>query len=415
MQYSCDNENNDGSQMKSAILLLASLCIMPASRADSGVEFGVTSFNGAWAGTAADYKLHYDVCTTVSWCSTRPQRRTGEVVASPEAIKAALQCEADTKMVTERLQPGGVIAPCSAYSRLGPAPTETSSDYQVKLDAMQQTISRLIETQNVKVLAFQEIRSAEVIKDMLGKYAARFDTCAAAHSEFQTVGFAWDRSLSARPGKCVTNEQLAVKDDPANPATHAVRPGLALELQVNGKPITFLNVHLKASCANLVTSGRYPGHKLTDPDRACRVLNRQVPILERWIKVVARTSPNFVLLGDFNRRIDEEAQADVPAAEVRTDHSAPWSENVADTDGYVRSQYLWQEIADGTPALHQVPLKELDVSCKGFSGLDHIVMSGALLAQQKKAPMSFKTPVFLFAGQLIETSDHCPRTMMLQL
>ncbi|WP_426192197.1 hypothetical protein [Massilia sp. DWR3-1-1] len=403
--------------MKNIMLLVAALGVLPAGSAyaDGGVQFGVTSFNGAWAGSASDYQLHHQVCTAVSWCNTRPQRRPGETVATPDSVKLAQQCEADTRAATARLAPGGLIAPCSAYSRPGTAPVETAADYQRKLDAMRKTIGDLIATDDVKVLAFQEIRSVAVIEDMLGKHAARFATCVAAHDEFQTVGFAWDRSLSSMPGVCTTHAALAVKEDPADPASHAVRPGLALQLQIAGKPLTFMNVHLKASCANLVSSGRYPGRKLSDPDPACRVLNRQVPILEQWIKTVARASPDFVLLGDFNRRIDEELQANVPANEVRTDHSLPASDNLPDAAGYVRTSYLWQEIADGTPALHQVPLKQLDAACKGFTGLDHIVMSGTLLARQKQAPTSVKTPVFTFEQQRIETSDHCPRTMVLSL
>ncbi|MES3024281.1 MAG: endonuclease/exonuclease/phosphatase family protein [Pseudomonadota bacterium] len=399
--------------MKLTAALLLTLGFTQACYADTAGEYGVTSFNGAWAGTTADNKLHHNVCTAVSWCSNRPRRNKNETVASPEAIKVAQQCEADTKQAIERLQPGALVAPCSAYTSPNPARAATPADYEQKVDAMRETITKLIETQNVGVFAFQEIRSEDVIKNMLGKYADRFETCAAPHSGFQTVGFAWKRSLTSKPGKCVTNQELAVREDPANAASHAVRPGVALELLVNGKMITFMNVHLKASCANLLARGNWAARTLVDPDPACRVFNRQVPILERWIESVARTSPNFVLLGDFNRRIDEEAQAAVPASEVRVDHTLPSSENVADASGYVQTKYLWQEISDGSPVLHQVALKETDAACKGFTGLDHIVVSDALLAQQKKPPTSIKTPVFQHPGQLIETSDHCPRTMML--
>jgi endonuclease/exonuclease/phosphatase family metal-dependent hydrolase len=143
------------------------------------------------------------------------------------------------------------------------------------------------------------------------------------------------------------------------------------------------------------------------------VLNRQVAPLERWIDSVARQSPDFVLLGDFNRRIDEEAAANLNPAQVRSDGSDPAGVPVQDKDGKVATRYLWQELNDGRRSLKQVPLTGVEAGCRGFSGLDHIVLSGALAARQPAKLGSRKTAVVQAPEQRIETSDHCPRSVTL--
>ena len=128
---------------------------------------------------------------------------------------------------------------------------------------------------------------------------------------------------------------------------------------------------------------------------------------------MAQRSPEYVLLGDFNRRIDEEAAASIKPAEVRTDSSDPAGVPPQRADGKVATRYFWQELNDGTRSLQQVPLTGVDAGCKGFSGLDHIVLSGALAARQPAGLGSRKTAVVQAPGQRIETSDHCPRSVML--
>src|SRR5262245_1847281 len=109
-----------------------------------------------------------------------------------------------------------------------------------------------------------------------------------------------------------------------------VRPGLALELTIGGTPVSFLNVHLKAGCANIVATERYPARLLTDDFDACEAFNKQVPILEAWIDGVAAKTPRFVWLGDLNRRIDEEEAAGIPKDKVRADGSDPRGPNRVD-------------------------------------------------------------------------------------
>ncbi len=385
--------------------------------APTPVPVGVASFNVAWAGAEADFQSHLAMCTAVEWCDTRPRRNKGESTPSPEAIAAARRCEAAIDTFAGGAVPAMQIAPCNAYKGRNPADAITVANYRKKLDGLRATIANLIENEGVQVIAFQEVKSSLAVREVLGRHAATFEVCHAPHNAFQTVAFAWNKAVTQKPGQCTARAELAVKEDPANPANvRSVRPGLALELAINGQPVTFMNVHLKAACANLKPNGPYQPRMLDDKDDACRVLNRQVPALEEWIEAVDAKSPRFVLLGDFNRRIDEEAAEAVPPAQVRSDGSDPAGPNPRDAQGYVATRYLWQEISDGKPALFQVPLTGADSGCKGFTGLDHIVLSAALKARQAAATFgSRKVAVASEPGQAIETSDHCPRIMTLNL
>jgi endonuclease/exonuclease/phosphatase family metal-dependent hydrolase len=381
----------------------------------------------AWAGTMDDYRKHLGVCSapTVNWCSTQARWAPGTTQATPEEAARAQACQAAVVEAAGGRDASMLIAPCSAYRSSQPrtpgapavdlAALRKPESYAEKLAGLRATVQALIERDKVRVIAFQEVKSAEAAQEVLGPFADRFEVCAAQHNSFQTLVFAWDKSLSDVKGVCSTHAALAVLDPPTDPAAfRRVRPGLALQLSVNGAPVTFMNVHLKAACASVTSSNpRFPARLLTDPVEACEVFNRQVPLLEDWIETVAARSPRFVILGDFNRRIDEEQALALVKDQVRSDGSDPASPNPVGADGRVKTRYLWPEIADGSPGLFQLPLKARDAACKGFEGLDHIVVSASLhavLEQRSPAEMGTrKAAVLGRAGQLMETSDHCPQ------
>ena len=387
----------------------------PASKAAPAppAQIGVASFNLAWAGSQQDFDRHAAVCTAVNWCDTRPKRVKGQSRPTDEAVQAARQCVADTQRLAGGPEQAGMMVPCNAYLGRDNATPPTGADYAAKMAGLQATIANLIEQQGVKVIAFQEVRSAEVVKTLLGKYADRFGTCDAPHDGFQTTAFAWDKTIGETNARCSVNTDLAVSDNPGAKDAHKVRPGLTLELAWPGRRLSFLNVHLKSSCANIVPTATYQARLLDDPNPACQVLNRQVAPIERWLDSVAARSPDFVLLGDFNRRIDEEAAANIRPEQVRLDGSNPAGVPPQGADGKVATRYLWPELNDGTRALKQVPLTKVDTGCRGFTGLDHIVLSGALAARQPSDIGSRKTAVVQAPGQRIDTSDHCPRSVTL--
>jgi len=381
-------------------------------------EIGIASFNMAWAGTMQDFERQLAVCGApeVSWCDTRARVVRGATAPTPEEQARATRCQEAQIAAAGGREALALVAPCGAYRgspQHDPAASRTREAYAGKLDGLRATVSHLIEKEGVSVLAFQEVRGEALVEEVLGSHSGRFEVCAAPHTSFQTVAFAWDRTVTERPGTCRANDALAIVESKDEP-WRRVRPGLALELTIGGEPATFLNVHLKASCANIVPTERFAARLLTDPVEACQVFNRQVPILERWIEEVAARSPRLVWLGDFNRRIEEEAAASIARDQVRADGSDPAGPNPADAKGNVPTRYLWQEIADGSPVLHQVPLSSREDGCAGFSGLDHVVISDALRSVNPGTIPSRKVAVEQAPGQAIQTSDHCPRIVRLR-
>lgn len=389
---------------KLSMLVITAGCVWGQA---SATEIGVASFNLAWAGSLNDFQRHLQVCSSpgVKWCNTRAKD-----------TEKAKQCQEAFDKAAGGADAALLVAPCNAYKLNTQKASRGTALYTEKLDGLNRTVEGLITNQHVDVIAFQEVRSDETLKIILGVHANEFDTCTAKHTSFQTIGFAWRKSISSTPGNCSIEGDLAVQEDPHSTSSiRSVRPGLALQLTVDGIPLSLLNVHLKSSCANLLPDGKYPPHLLTDSDPACKILNRQVAPLENWIERVSKKSSMFVVLGDFNRKVDEEEKQNIPNNQVRQDGSDPASQNKTSSSGEVTSKYLWQEISDGDPTLTQIPLAQIDTGCTGFEGLDHILLSEQLFKKQLEDTSSFKTPVESKPDQTIETSDHCPRITHLKI
>lgn len=417
-----------------ALLTVLSACLIAApAMAQTGapttkpLTTGIAAFNMGWAGTPAEFAKYLQVCSApaVNYCDTRARIERGATVATDAEKERAAKCQEATLAAAGGREASMMVAPCNAYRpprtpqgqpRPDPTLSRVPAAYQQKIDLLTETVDNIISNEGVRIIAFQEVSGAEVIKLVLGKHADKFDVCAAKHNAFQTIAFAWDKSITSRPGVCETESSLSVLDPPNDPAAfRRVRPGLALSLTVNGEPVTFLNVHLKAGCASVTNDdARFPGRLLDDAADACDVLNRQVAPLEAWLEAVAKKSPRFVWLGDFNRRIDDEEKLAIAKDKVRADGSDPASPHKV-VNNKVPTRYLWPELNDGTPALFQIPLSTKEGGCTGFTGLDHIVISEALKKKNEGVVFSKKVGVAEKAGQGIETSDHCPRIAQLKL
>lgn len=418
-----------------SVALVLSACaptgqlVAPVSREApaQALVIGIASFNMGWAGTPAEFGRYVSVCSApaVNYCDTRAWIERGSKVATDAEKARAAKCQADTQAAAGGREASMRVPPCNAYRaprpapgapRMDPALSRVPAAYQEKIDQLTATVDRLIAGEGVRVIAFQEVSGAAVVKLVLGKHHDKFDVCAARHDAFQTLAFAWDRTLTTRPGICETESRLAILDPANDPnAFRRVRPGLAVTLTINGEPVTFMNVHLKAGCASVTNeNARYPGRLLDDPAEACEGLNRQVAPLEAWIESVARKSPRFVWMGDFNRRIDDEEKLAIAKDKVRSGGSDPAGAHKA-ANGKVDTRYLWPELNDGTPAMYQVPLSTTEGGCTGFTGLDHIVISEPLKKLNPGVVPSKKIGVAQKPHQAIETSDHCPRLAQLKL
>ena len=159
------------------------------------------------------------------------------------------------------------------------------------------------------VVALQEIDGADVARTIFPQH----EFCFTKRRQVQNVGFAIRRGLGFRCNRDL--QALGLPEDTVRwGADVTIEPGTPREMRL-------LAVHLKASC------NRDP---LTADRGDCRLLQRQVPVLEDWIDQRAAADDAFGILGDFNRRFDRESE---PARDVRNAVVA-----------------MWPEIDDGEPA-----------------------------------------------------------------
>jgi endonuclease/exonuclease/phosphatase family metal-dependent hydrolase len=86
---------------------------------------------------------------------------------------------------------------------------------------------------------------------------------------------------------------------PGPPAAH-LRSGADITLHLAGGALRVLAVHLKTGCQrdNLTTSHR----------PQCKVLAEQLPPLQAWIAARKAEGAAFIVLGDFNRWMDDKDQ-----------------------------------------------------------------------------------------------------------
>lgn len=177
----------------------------------------------------------------------------------------------------------------------------------------------------------------------------------------QAVGFAIRRTLRFERAPDFTDLQVG----DAN-----LRAGVDITVRQGRRPpMRLLAVHLKSGCA-------------TGDDRdACRVLERQIPVLERWIDARAAEPVRFAVLGDFNRRLA------------------------------LARDTVWAELDDGDPANSDLTLAAgtrrptCDPRYDAF--IDHVVLDRRAAADLVK----FEEQTF---GDGPRLSDHCPVVVQLR-
>ena len=218
------------------------------------------------------------------------------------------------------------------------------------------------------VIALQEIDG----EDAARKIFPDRDFCFTKRRHVQNVGFAIRRGLRFRCNRDYRALGLP-ENDVRWGADLTIEPGTPRELRL-------LAVHLKASCSQ---------DPLTDDRPDCRILQRQVPVLEDWIDRRARAGEAFAVVGDFNRRFDRDRE--VPR----------------DANGAIVA--LWPEIDDGDPAaadLLDPGVGHGAVGCGNGHGkrmpIDYLIL-GERLAQ-RLVPGSYRVRDYPPGGRW---PDHC--------
>jgi len=207
--------------------------------------------------------------------------------------------------------------------------------------------------------------------------------CFTSRPHVQNVGFA------VRPGvahRC--NADYRELGLPEND----VRWGADLSLYPGeSREIRLLSVHLKSGC------NRDP---LTADSDNCRMLQRQVPVLEAWIDARAGEGVPFAVLGDFNRRFDREF--------------AP----SRDTRGQIVA--MWPEIDDGQPPEadlfnpdDETPTEACRQQDPVRSAIDHILLGASLGA--RVVPGSYRMWTYPRGDSGARWPDHCIRSVRVEV
>ncbi len=148
-------------------------------------------------------------------------------------------------------------------------------------------LRRYADTLDADVIAFQEADGPEVAAQVFAP--DRYRILMTDDRVTQRVGFAVRRGLQVE-----RNPDLAGLDVYPT-ARHRLRSGSDITLILPGGRLRLLNVHLKTGCNQA---------RLDGPSRSCETLRLQVAPLQGWIAQRREEGVPFVLLGDFNRRMD---------------------------------------------------------------------------------------------------------------
>jgi endonuclease/exonuclease/phosphatase family metal-dependent hydrolase len=269
-----------------------------------------------------------------------------------------------------------------------PPPERTRTDYQ--------QLANIATQLDADILAFQEVADRHAIAKVFTKNEYVFEFSRRQLESQRTdkhhakpwpqfVGFAIRKGIPY-----VRSADLQQLDLWGN---KSLRYGVDITLLRNGKPaLRLLAVHLKSGCYSQQQSAK---------KRACRQLNQQFEVLEKWIDRRAAEPLPFMILGDFNRRL--------------TQHN----------------DRMWQQLDDGHPTgltlyaaterqQSQCYTKIYHKRKKHWqirhypNFIDHIVLDGR--AKRKMVNNSFReltTDVEVIKA--FNLSDHCPIALSLDL
>lgn len=189
-------------------------------------------------------------------------------------------------------------------------------------------------------------------------------------NDVQRPGFAYRRNLR------VTRNPDLVGLDIRPTARFSLRRGADITVETEtGSRLRLLSIHLNAGCRE--------GPIAQSERRECDSLGRQIPVLAGWIAERRREGAAFMILGDFNRRIE-------------------------------RNDELLERLSEAAP---------IDHANAGFSNpcwgggafIDHILLGGAARGWAEEA--SLRVLVYAEHDRRFRDriSDHCPVSLRLRI
>lgn len=228
-------------------------------------------------------------------------------------------------------------------------------------------LQRYAERLDADIVALQEVDGRLAASRVFD--ATAYDFHFTDETNVQRPGFAIRRGLVWR-----ANPDLLALDLAPN-ARFSLRRGADITVEIAGRSLRLLNVHLRAGCTwdRIALSERVQ----------CVELARQVGYLADWIAARRTAGEAFAVLGDFNRRMDGEDEVFATLAQA-----APLTRA---TEGF--SNPCWG----------------------GAVFIDHILLGGA--ARDWLVPRSLRVMVYRETDRSFRDrlSDHCPVSVSLDM
>lgn len=331
-----------------------------------------------------------------------------------------------------------IMPPCAVYLTPGFDGIEVTQTAYAKRGAQ---LSRILSADvRPDVIAFQEVSGVTAVREALGAAAGDYHVCSFDGAyKVQRLAFAWRKRFGQAAEACADVRAISL---PAEPPERRVRPGYTVTLNLAGKKVRFLTVHLKSSCVTPLERDQLDA---ANADQACQLLQQQIAPIETAVEQLASGADHFIVLGDFNRNLWHEqhqvAGAEKVRADGQTDLATPRAPGLA-------TRNLLLEVNDGAPAASRAVL--LAPTCRGSAsvaaaceaskttkltkeqmavltareglgcrnpvGLDHVLVSESLAPavravykvsiEQYGRSLGAKLP--MYPDPLLAVSDHCP-------
>lgn len=331
-----------------------------------------------------------------------------------------------------------VMPPCNVYRApnfRGIAVTQAAYSRRT------QQIARVMQRDvRPDVIAFQEVSGTKSVTEALGATAGDYHVCSFdGKYKVQRLAFAWRKQFGPAVQPCQDVVEISL---PNAAADDRVRPAYSVVLNLNGKKVRLLTVHLKSSCVSPLDKNP---RRLDDEEvAACAVLQQQVAPLEETFERLGQGVDHFVVLGDFNRNLAHELNQVAGAEAQRSDGVTDLTKPMA---AGARTRNLLHEINDGQPPSSQASLlmarcagtPELEAACVASKtgiptveqqaqmrartglgcrnpiGLDFVLISQSLLPAVMSTDKigigqlgRSRSPTLNRQDPLLAVSDHCP-------
>ena len=192
-------------------------------------------------------------------------------------------------------------------------------------------LARHVRHYDFDLIGFQEVEGEPALARILGdtpissgdasgfNKAGTYAYAVNSRGGWQKVGFAVKRSL-LRPGAELNAQPF---DALGAPLARDKRGGLDVTVPLIGGDLRVLVVHLKSRCAADPLDTTYPA--TTPPENQhCVALAAQAPVLADWIMARQQEGKPFMVIGDWNRALGNDAARCTAGTDCKRKALAPW-------------------------------------------------------------------------------------------